>query len=264
MPSGTARLLHHLDLGWLADEAERDPIRHAFALWDATRMPERTRFVVFESASGARSYLLLWYGTPSTPVVHWVGDAEDDLLLLEEIPRTTEVAVVPERVADRVVEARRATQVHPVEVFRWEAGHRLEDPPAPRVRRLGPDAGPALAGFARHHPGRLTHAYANLDLSAERVWGAFDGHELVGVARASVTLPSVWIVSGVFVSPSHRGRGLGRDLATAATLGATKAGAIPALYVRSDNEVAKGVYRSIGYSAIGRRVWLELPVGERP
>lgn len=248
-----------IDPAWLAAAAEREPVVHAYALWDVERAPESTRFVTFEGADARRSYLLIWLGEPSAPVVHWVGDAPDDLPLVRSIPPDASLAVVPER-AGPAVRARFApTNEEPLLIMARPRTDPLPKGQGRSATRLGPTHAEALREFAERFPETLTRAYRTIDLELERAWGSFEGPELVGVARVTVALPRIWIVSGVYVAPGARGAGHGRALTEAATAAAHAAGAAAGLFVREHNAAALGLYRRLGYRTVARRVLFEFP-----
>jgi ribosomal protein S18 acetylase RimI-like enzyme len=264
MTGRSGRVHHGLDLDWLEAEARHDPISHAYSLWDARQEPERTRFVRWDGEDGSRSYLLLWFGDPSAPVVHWVGRSPGDLELAHEIPATTQVAVVPERVAWAVLKQRRANQSESLLTLVGEAPRSPPARPGSTVRRLDADDRAEVVGFVRRYPDRLTAAYASLDLSKETAWGAFDGDRLVGLARAPVRLPSVWVVGGIFVAPPARRHGHGRALTKAAIAAAGSNGAKLSLYVRESNAAARALYEELGFRLFERKVWIDYPGPRQP
>ncbi|HEV2166787.1 MAG TPA: GNAT family N-acetyltransferase [Thermoplasmata archaeon] len=258
MAGRTGRVHHGLDLAWLQDEAGRDPVAHAYGLWDALHEPERTRFVRWDGEDGARSYLLIWYGDPSAPVVHWVGRSPLDLDLVGEIPPTAQVVVVPERAAWAVLKQRRIVEAEPLLALAREPGPPASAPRRSDVRRLDADDAGEVGEFVRKFPDRLTVGYPRLDLSRETVWGAFDGDRLAGLARAPVRLPSVWIIGGVYVAPNAQRRGHGRALMRAAVASAVSAGARPSLFVRESNAIARHLYGTLGFRETDRKVWIDL------
>ncbi len=265
MPAVPGAIHHGLDLDWLTQAAARDPLRHAYALRDALQAPERTRFVRWDGPAGRRSYLLLWYGRPDAPVVHWVDEEQEgDEALLREIPETATVAIVPERVASSVLRRRRGSVAEPLLALRWEGGRPPGPGPGGPVRRLDEEDHREVREFARRFPDRLTEAYQTLDLRMDTAWGAFDGSRLVGVARTSVRLDRIWIIGGVYVSPEARRKGHGRALMRAAISAAASAGATPALYVRESNAAARALYRSLDFLEVERRVWIDLATAPRP
>jgi ribosomal protein S18 acetylase RimI-like enzyme len=213
--------------------------------------------VQWDGPDGSRSYLLLWYGDPSAPVVHWVGQSSGDLELVREIPPTTQVAVVPERVAWAVLKHRHAHQSEPLLTLAWEGARPPRAPAGSSVRRLDGDDHAEVVVFVRRFFDRLTTPYATVDLDRETVWGAFDGDRLAGLARAPVRLPAVWVIGGIFVAPPSRRRGHGRSLTRAAIAAASSTGAKPALYVREPNTGARRLYEELGFRAVDRKVWID-------
>jgi len=144
-----------------------------------------------------------------------------------------------------------------------------------QLRRLGP-ADAATFQYLRlqalrEDPIAFATSYAAerdtpLDTVARRITpgtdrsivGAFDGRGLVGVAawhreehRAMRHTGFVW---GVFVKPTHRGRGLGRRLIDAIIFLARQADDIVALDLTaySHNTAAIALYESMGFVAYGR------------
>jgi ribosomal protein S18 acetylase RimI-like enzyme len=261
MAVGPAGIHEGLDLDWLTAEAARDPFSHAYALWDAIHAPESTRFVRWDGPDGRRSYLLLWYGHPSSPVAHWVGRDAGDVDLVRSIPDAASVAIVPERVASLVLRRRRGSLAEPLLALVW-AGNRPPSPPrGVDVRRLDPDDRPEVADFVRRFPDRLTQPYEALDLAREVAWGAYEGARLVGLARAPVRLEALWVIGGIFVSPMVRRRGHGRALTLAAMAAAVTSGARPGLYVRESNTAARQLYEALGFHRVDRRIWIDLATG---
>jgi GNAT superfamily N-acetyltransferase len=255
-----------IDRAWLEAQARSDPVAHAYAIWDLLYAPDRVRFVTLKDGTRPVCYLLIWYGFAPVPVVHWVGTGVGEETLLEAIPPRPLLAVVPEPLAPTLVRRRGPAAAYPLTVMVREPGRRLPGGWAHEtdVRPLAAEDAPALRALARAHPETVTDAYASLDPATETVWGAFDGARLIGVARASVRLPRVWFVGGVFTVPSSRGRGFGRALTLAVTRAAHASGALAALLVRSDNRTATRLYAEVGYEDRGRRVWVDAGAHRRP
>ena len=88
--------------------------------------------------------------------------------------------------------------------------------------------------------------------------GAFDGADLVGLAawhrEEMRKLQHKGFVWGVFVAPSHRGRGLARELIAAVIELARRAPGIRQLNLTAyaDNRAAIALYESLGFVVYGR------------
>lgn len=254
MASPKETLAEGIDRSWLERQAQSDPVAHAWALWDIDHEPGRFRFVSRLRQGATVGYLLIWYAG-DVPRAHWISDELDDGLLALGLPLPPVLAYVPERVASAVQERLGARRSTPMDVL--VCSGRTVTPPDPRVRRLSPADSAVLSEFLATHPDTELGGFDPQDLDHRPAWGAFEAGRLVAVARAAVRLPAVWIVTGVFTDPAHRGRGLGREVTTAVTTAALAAGARAALYVRADNAPAKTIYREIGYEPVGRRVLID-------
>ena len=59
-----ARVQMGIDAGWLTRLSEADPFRHAWAVWDREKFPERVEFRTLEEDGRPTAYLLLWHERP--------------------------------------------------------------------------------------------------------------------------------------------------------------------------------------------------------
>jgi ribosomal protein S18 acetylase RimI-like enzyme len=244
-----------IDARWLEREARAAPVEHAYALWDLVQAPDRTRFVSLVRDGTTRAYLLFWHGNPASVITHWVGAA--DAALLPALPAPPCILLVPEAAAELVRGARPGVTGFPTRMMVRAAGRPL--PEGPRgVRRLtGRDRG--LLPNVVEPTSPFQPGYARLDPDVEPVWGAFDGERLVGVAHASVTLPFVWVIAGVYTRPDHRGRGIAQAVTAAVCRAAEAAGAVATLFVREENGPAVRAYEKLGFEGVGRKFWFEQP-----
>jgi GNAT superfamily N-acetyltransferase len=246
-----------IDRRWLERVAALDPLTHAYALWDLDRTPQAVRFVSAVLGEETVGYLLVWLGRRDRPVVHWFGEAGLADVLVPAFPAPPFVAVAPPEVAPVLRAAFPGGRLSPLKLMLREPGE-LGLPTAP-VRRLRRQDRTEIAALVRAHAEPDLEAYLGLDLEGEPAWGAFDGPRLVGVARAAVRLPRVWVVGGVFVVPAHRGRGVGGALVSSVVASAEAHGARVGLYVRDEPAGALRLYERLGFREVGRRAWLDVP-----
>jgi ribosomal protein S18 acetylase RimI-like enzyme len=251
-----------IDRSWLERAAAQEPLTHAYALWDLDRSPEAIRFASAVRGEETLGYLLVWFGRRDRPVVHWFGPAELFGALSLSMPAPPFVAVVPPEVERAVAAGFPNSRSSPLRMMVRPAGR--TEPPRGEIRRLTREDRPALAELLRVRSEPELGGYFGLEPEAEPAWGAFDGGRLVGVARAAVRLPRIWVVGGVFVEPGSRGRGLGRALVAAVVEEGERAGASAGLYVRDEPAAALRLYEGLGFREVGHRWWVDVHPARAP
>jgi ribosomal protein S18 acetylase RimI-like enzyme len=252
-----------IDREWLERVARDDPFSHAYARWDLDRFPDRLRFVSAVGPDGTLGYLLVWLGHPRASIVHWFGGVEVAPILADALPPRPLVVVAPPEVVDAIEGARGRAPHHVLELL--VADREVDRAPrSPVVRPLAGADRNLLFAWSRGRDDPAVAEYPYLDPAVESVWGCFEGDELIGVVRAEVRLPEVWLVGGVYVDPRARGRGVGLALVRAATVAGHGAGAEVGLYVREDRPRARSVYARAGFRPRGRRVWIDAGSGLEP
>jgi len=246
-----------IDRGWLERAARDEPLPHAYALWDLERMPDRVRFISAVRAGTTVGYLLVWLGRPDRPVVHWVGGADLREPFERSLPPPPFAAVVPTEIAPGLAARFPRARVASLQLL-LRARAPVPEPARARVRRLGAPDREALHALVRRGNDPELSSYGGLDPADDAVWGSFDDERLVGVARAAVRLPRLWVVSGVYVEPSERRRGLASAVVGALLGEAGRAGADVGLYAQEADPAATRLYASLGFREVGRRGWVEV------
>ncbi|MGP8072080.1 MAG: GNAT family N-acetyltransferase [Thermoplasmata archaeon] len=263
MASHPVELRPTIDRLWLEREAQKDPVTHAYALWDLERFPTTVRFVSAVRGDSTEAYLLVWHPPGRAPMVHWVGPAVEELA--SALPPRPLIVTGSEALQPFVEPARGPADVYSTLVEVAPVGTR--PPPTPldaHVRRLTREDAHRLPGLSEGSTDLVSSSYLGIDLEAEFVVGGFDRGTLVGVARAVVRLPTVWLVSGVYVRPSRRGQGWGQAITRAVQVEAEERGAPCALYVRENNVPATTIYGHLGFRPVGRRYWFDCGVHLAP
>jgi GNAT superfamily N-acetyltransferase len=263
--SASVQLRPTIDRAWLERAARADPIAHAYAVWDLAYAPDRVRFVSATSSGRTDGYLLIWLGHPAATIVHWVGTGEPARELVRALPARPFVAVVPPEMAPLVREVCGPAREFGIRLLARDRGV-VPTPPGPEgdIRLLARSDQGAVAAWAARQGDPLLAEYARLDPESDPAWAAFDEGRPVGVVRAAVRLPTVWVLGGVYVAPDVRRSGYGRRLVTAAVRAAEAAGASTALYVRDDRDPAARLYEGLGFRETGRRRWIDAGAGLAP
>jgi len=257
-----------IDREWLDHAATLDPFGHAYARWDLDHAPYRVRFVSALDGDQTVGYLLVWLGHPTATVVHWVGADPRARILADALPPRPLVAIVPEAFQNAAVAERGPCRPLSVLLLATEPSAEPRAnamaPSSTDIRRLERTDHPELVAFAGRQSDPVAGEYPALDPGEEWIWGAFDRGSLVGAVRAAVRLPEVWLLGGVYVDPSVRGRGIGQALVTTALASARELRARVGLYVREDRLEARRMYERLGFRPAGRRTWLDLGAGFSP
>ncbi len=259
MPAPGVELHPTIDREWLEAAARADPLPHAYALWDLLRFPRSIRFVSALEHGRTVAYLLVWFGRPERPVVHWVGATDQTGALADHLPPPPFVGVIPHEVEPLVRARSPRASASPLRLLWRDRGPTGVEDPERLVRRLKPADRRLLRAWVEEGADRGRPPFGPLDLAEEPVWGAFVEGRLVGVSRAAVRLPTVWVVAGVYVDPEFRGHGLARRLVGALVEEAERFGSPTGLFVREDAAPARRVYATLGYHEVGRRLWVEVP-----
>jgi ribosomal protein S18 acetylase RimI-like enzyme len=257
-------VLDGIDRAWLLEASRKDPVRHAYALWDMDHEPIRARFVSYRTGRTTVAYLLIWSGDPKATIVHWVGPGDEAAALLSSMPPRPIVAVVPEEVGARVRNA--LAPVEAYAVLRLVADPTGTAPPSPSstVRPVGALDMEQLHAWAGAVESPLANAYRTYDPAVNAAWAVFEGERIVGASAAGVCLPDIWVLNGIYVEPAARGRGYGMALTAAAMAAARANGARPTLYVREDNRPARRMYDRLGFRILDRLAWIDAGADRPP
>lgn len=252
--------------------AKDDPLPHAFALYDLEHFPQKIRFVSVRAQGKLAAYLLIWYGDPSVPVVHWVGESFPELLA-RGLPVPPFVALVPPRAVDAARGASGTARTYGIRVLHRapegaEGGPPRMAPAGVEVRRLATQDQGRVAALARAQPEmQFLRQLAESDLSKVRVFGAFSDEtapRLLACARTLAELPDLWMIGGVYTAPDERGKGLARAVVGALVQAARGKRVGCGLYVREDNPAALRVYLSLGFREAFPCIWIDGGGGPPP
>lgn len=146
--------------------------------------------------------------------------------------------------ADEIVLPAALSPVATAEVVQMIAQAPIASPGDPRIEPLTPADAPEMLALATlTQPGPFSLKAQSLG----RFWGIRQDGRLVAMAGERLRQPGFTELSGVCAHPDLRGRGLGRTLSlfVSAQIGAR--GDIAYLHAYAGNDVAIGLYESIGF-----------------
>lgn len=248
------RTTDRIDPEWLAGLYRDSPFLHAFAVFDRAEFPERIAFRVLEKDGRPVAYLLLWTGPDGSRAVHWLGSEEAPERLAGEFPEPPFTAVVPDGVGPALQRRFPAAAIQGVEL----QACRTTPEPSGHARRLVAADAPALEAFADRSEEPLGRGFRGRKPEDGCVVGVFEDGQLVSVASATVRLPEVWLIGGVVTQAPSRGRGHATSTTSWLARAALGVGAVPSLYVRDANPVARSVYQRLGFRPVSHRSWVEV------
>ncbi len=96
------------------------------------------------------------------------------------------------------------------------------------------------------------HWFIPEQLESEMSVIAEDSGEIVAFAGTHFETPYTVQIGNVYVKPEYRGRGIGRAVTTAVTLGIIRTKRVPTLFVNESNEIARKLYESMGFEIYNR------------
>jgi ribosomal protein S18 acetylase RimI-like enzyme len=257
-------LTNGIDREWLEELATRDPILHAYALWDYHYFPDRTQFVTLSRGGRPKCYLLTWISPADIPTSHWISRDTDDELLVSALPPRPLTVVAPERVVKKVLAARGPATLSRVDLMEHHGDSKLLRPTSITVRRLTGADRPLVHRLLEKGPEALREGMQHVDLDTKMLWGALEGQELASIVHASVTLPTAWILNAVYTGEQFRGKGYCKAVVTAATRAGLETGAHVGLYVFADNLPAHRAYERVGFRVIEQKVIIDANDRPRP
>lgn len=148
-----------------------------------------------------------------------------------------------------------ALGVDPDQMEGWDTFITRTAPPPPRhpIVDLEPSDRDEMDRFlAEHSPRTDGRPWVR---PGQRWVGARDAESaLVAIGCCEVEHSGVPMLAGIATAKPHRGRGLGRDITAELTRGAIAEHGVSALEMYSDNDVARTLYRSLGYREVA--AWL--------
>jgi GNAT superfamily N-acetyltransferase len=125
----------------------------------------------------------------------------------------------------------------------WEGERPARDEAPEAVALRAGHAPRAVELAALTHPG----PFALRTIELGDYFGIFEGSRLVAMAGERMTAGNLREISGVCTHPDHQGRGHARRLMLKLIRRQVDRGETPFLHVMSANEVARGLYRRMGF-----------------
>ncbi|MHA2501429.1 MAG: GNAT family N-acetyltransferase [Candidatus Kariarchaeaceae archaeon] len=117
----------------------------------------------------------------------------------------------------------------------------------PPIRAAIPDDADALESYYKSIGDTFQGVFHPLQLESDNYVICESDGSIIGAAGTHFETPYTVQLGNIHVQEEYRGKGIGRALTTAVTLGAIKTKRVPTLFVNQENRTAIELYESIGF-----------------
>ena len=237
-------ILKNEKLKELEEYCLKDPVRHAFALWDIRREKEKTDFYIYFEKD-IKGYMLIFRGTeiPSI-IIH--GDGYITEKFLHMIDEDRFIIHLPYSYIDL-----------------WKGGY--------KYGIYVMVAEPKFYGFYNeikeiNDASLLRDLFLNPEylVNEARTIGLYYGGRVVSVASALVHLPEVWVLGAVYTKREYRGMGFATRVIGHFMSMASRETKRVVLWVRDNNDIAINLYRKYSFRTVGKDAWISVGVNIPP
>jgi ribosomal protein S18 acetylase RimI-like enzyme len=241
---------------------ERDIIRNALDIWIMRHDPSRYQLHLCRVNDEPKAHL----GICETPEANYTslgGTAEAASSLLHLIPSRGAITVAP-NLSELVRNNLKYDIIYPNDIMMVVRGEeKLKDPELARQLTVEDAAEYSTFGSSFNSP-EVPIEWTQERLEKDLIFGAFLEGKLASVASVSAWLPQMAVILGVETKREFRRKGLASSVVSAAVCEALRRSESCSLFVRSDNEEAKSLYRRIGFRKVGEELWVDIGTGMIP
>ena len=234
---------HHLDD--LEEFCSRDPVRHAFTLWDLRVERKNTEFYV-DWRDGVRGYMLIYTGGDA-PSVIVQGSRDSVKIFADMLPISQGIVHMPYEYID---------------LFRGGDSRYRIDVMGAEPKFYGYDDEVEIIKDEE----MLRDLFVNPRYLVEKAitFGIVRDGKVISVASALVHLPEVWVLGAVVTKREYRNRGYATRVIKHFLSYASERTRRVVLWVRSDNRIAINIYRKLGFKKLWEEGWINYRVNIVP
>lgn len=237
-------ILKNEKLEELEEYCLKDPVRHAFTLWDIRREREKTDFYVYFEKE-IRGYMLIFRGTdiPSI-IVH--GDE-----------------YITKKFLGMIREERCIIHMPFEYINLWKGGYKY----GVYVMTAKPEFY-GLNDNVREIKDAtlLKDLFLNPEYLVEkaRTFGLIYENKVVSVASALAHIPEVWVLGAVYTRREYRNKGFATRVIGHFMSIASRETKNVVLWVRDDNNIAINLYKKYSFRIVGKDAWISVGVNILP
>lgn len=241
---------------------ERNIVRNALDIWNLGQEDSRYELHVCRVGLEVKAHLSI-YNSPEANYVALGGDEKAAGALLHLIPSKA-VLTVPPGLRGLVASKVRCDAIYPNDFMIVRRGE--EKPKSPELAtRLSHKHDLEYSSFgSSFNVPSMPLEWIRERLDDDIIFGAFSDGRLVSVASLVAWLPQVAVIMGVETKPEFRRRSFGSIVVSAVVQEGLKHSQSCSLFVRSDNDEAIGLYRTLGFQKFGEDFWVDIGTGLVP
>ncbi len=237
-------ILKNEKLEELEEYCLKNPIKHAFTIWDIRKERENTDFYIYFEKE-IRGYMLIFRGTdiPSI-IIHG-----DDFITKKFLGMIKEERCIIHMPYDYIT--------------LWKGGY--------KYGIYVMTAKPKFYGLDDNvkeikDVTLLKDIFLNPEylVNKARTFGFFYHNKVVSVSSALVHMPEVWILGAVYTRREYRNRGFATRVIGHFMSIASKETKNVVLWVRSDNKPAINLYKKYSFRIIGKDSWISVGINIPP
>ncbi|MDH2901377.1 MAG: GNAT family N-acetyltransferase [archaeon] len=244
------------------DYLGKDVVRNALDIWGLEHESEKYRLHVCRRGKDIKAHLST-YNTPEAIYVSLGGEelAADSLLSL--VP-TKAVLTTTKELGDLVKRKLKFDVIYHNDLMVVNREEETLRSPE-RASRLSSEFDNEYATFgSSFNAPQVPVEWIREGLNKNFIFGTFDNGKLASVASLVAWLPQVAVIMGVETKFEFRRRGFARIAVSAAVQEGLRRSQACGLFVRSDNQQAIALYRSLGFKKYGEELWIDIGTGLIP
>lgn len=246
----------------IMDYLGKDVARNALDIWSLEHESDRYKLRVCRQGKDVKAHLGT-YNTPEAIYISLGGVEEAAEALLPLVP-TKAVLTTTNDLGDLVNRKLKCDAAYPNDFMVVGRGEeKLRSPEL--ARRLSREFEIEYSAFgSSFNVPEIPMEWIRDRLDKNVIFGAFDNGKLASVTGLVAWLPQVGVIMGVETKVEFRRRGFARIVVSAAVQEGLKRSEACSLFVRSDNQEAISLYRSLGFKKQGEEVWIDIGTGLIP
>jgi ribosomal protein S18 acetylase RimI-like enzyme len=241
---------------------EKGIFRNALDIWSLRRGDQRYELYVCRVGAQVKAHLSI-YRSPEANYVDLGGDSCVAETLLPRVPYKAVLVTTP-RLRDSAMRRLKCDAAFSHDIMVVKRGEETLNDPKEAIRLSRKHDSEYSTFGTSFNIQNLPLEWVQERIDNDIIFGAFAEGKLVSAASLFAWLPQVSVIMSVETKPAFRRRGLGNTVLSAVVREGLKRSQSCALFVRTNNKEAIGLYSSLGFKKVGEEAWIDIGTGLVP